>query len=80
MADLDLAELSDWISKARDNGAVVVVTLRNGDMDTIGSGLVLATAIGSSARACGVHIGTLAKRMMKGADVIFHSLDSKRPI
>ncbi len=80
MADLDLSELSDWISKASDNGAVVVVTHRNGDMDTIGSGLVLAQTIGPSARACGVHIGTLAKRMMKGADVIFHSLDSKRPI
>ena len=58
----DLQAFSDWISLHTPNGPIAVVTHKNGDMDTIGSGLVLASSIGNNAKACGIHIGSLAKK------------------
>ena len=40
---MNLEDLADWIGKAVSNGAVPVLTGRNGDMDTIGSAIALAS-------------------------------------
>jgi len=57
----DIAAFDSWLSLALESGAVAVVTHRNGDMDTVGSACALASMIGSRARACGVHLSTIAR-------------------
>lgn len=74
---LDMIPLSEWLS-ARGDGAIAVVTHKNGDMDTIGSGVVLAGAI-EGARTCGLYIGTLARKMTEGMDLGFMQIDVNRP-
>ncbi|MFL2956597.1 MAG: hypothetical protein CND29_01180 [Marine Group II euryarchaeote MED-G36] len=76
----DYSKLSNWIDSATERGAVAVITHKNGDMDTIGSALVIAKAIGPKARACGTNIGSLAKRMLSDMDYGFHILDPNRPV
>ena len=49
--------MSDWISSHTRTGPIAVLTHRNGDMDTIASGIVLASAIGKNAKACGIYVG-----------------------
>ena len=51
----NIQALSDWISLHSNNGPIAIVTHKNGDMDTIGSGIVLASSIGNNAKACGIH-------------------------
>ncbi len=75
----DLQALSDWISFHTPNGPIAVVTHKNGDMDTIGSGIVLASAIGNNAKACGIHIGSLAIKILNGMVVDYQQIDATRP-
>ena len=56
--------MSDWISSHTRNGPIAVITHRNGDMDTIASGIVLASAIGQNAKACGIYVGGLAQKIL----------------
>lgn len=86
----DYSKLSNWIDSATERGAVAVITHKNGDMDTIGSALVIAKAIGPKARACGTNnhwycftdqnIGTAfycrRKNQCFGFNSICRSLDS----
>ena len=68
-----LEELEDWIKKATSNGAVPVVTGRNGDMDTIGSAIALA-ASDPNLLACGLHMGRLANRLCLQLNAPFRKL------
>ena len=74
---LDMTPLTEWVDSAAKRGAIAVVTHRNGDMDTIGSGIVLARGI-ENARACGLYIGTLARRMLDGYSFDFMQIDADR--
>ena len=75
----NIQALSDWISLHSNNGPIAIVTHKNGDMDTIGSGIVLASSIGNNAKACGIYIGPLAEKMLNGMDVEYQQIDSTRP-
>lgn len=57
-----LEDLASWITEATSKGAVPVVTGRNGDMDTIGSAIALASSH-PNLMACGLHLGKLANRL-----------------
>ena len=57
-----LEDLASWIAEAATKGAVPVVTGRNGDMDTIGSAIALASSH-PNLMACGLHLGKLANRL-----------------
>ena len=72
-----MQELADWISAATSNGAVPVLAGRNGDMDTIGSSIALASS-NPNLIACGLHIGKLAKRLCTELEAPFRKL-SKIP-
>lgn len=72
-----LTELHEWITAACSRGAVPVLTHRNGDMDTIGSGIALA-ASRPELMACGIHIGRMAKRLCEDMKAPFRQL-SKKP-
>ena len=75
----NIQALSDWISLHSNNGPIAIVTHKNGDMDTIGSGIVLASSIGNNAKACGIYISPLAEKMLNGMDVEYQQIDSTRP-
>ena len=60
----DLQVLHDWISEKREQGPLAIVTHKNGDMDTIGSALVLSKLIGKNSKACGIHISKIAKKII----------------
>ena len=72
-----MQKLADWISAASSNGAVPVLTGRNGDMDTIGSAIALASS-NPNLLACGLHVGKLAKRLCDDLNAPFRKL-SKEP-
>mgnify|MGYP001167977264 CR=1 FL=1 len=72
-----MQELADWISAATSRGAVPVLAGRNGDMDTIGSSIALASS-NPNLIACGLHIGKLAKRLCMELKAPFRKL-SKMP-
>ena len=74
---MNLQHLADWISAAASNGAVPVLTGRNGDMDTIGSAIALASS-NPNLLACGLHVGKLAKRLCDELNAPFRKL-SKEP-
>lgn len=74
---VDMSPLTAWL-EGREGGTIAVVTHKNGDMDTIGSGIVLADAI-DGARACGLYIGTLARKMIQGMESHFMQIDADRP-
>jgi len=74
---MNLQNLADWISAAASNGAVPVLTGRNGDMDTIGSAIALASS-NPNLLACGLHVGKLAKRLCDELNAPFRRL-SKEP-
>ncbi|GIQ96279.1 MAG: hypothetical protein CM15mP1_1750 [Methanobacteriota archaeon] len=57
-----LEDLASWIAVATTKGAVPVITGRNGDMDTIGSAIALASSH-PNLMACGLHLGKLANRL-----------------
>lgn len=77
---VDMTPFSNWVKSHIDAGPIAVITHRNGDMDTIGSGLVLANALGSSVRACGTHLGTLARKMTESMQIDFMQIDADRPV
>ncbi len=76
----DIAAFDSWLSLALESGAVAVVTHRNGDMDTVGSACALASMIGSRARACGVHLSTIARTIVNSNGADFLRMDSERPV
>ncbi len=73
-----LDALNEWIAAASQRGAIAILAHRNGDMDTIGSALALASSC-EQAMACGVHLSRLAKRMVKELDAPFLMMDSDAP-
>ena len=77
MQDLNL--LNQWIGGALKRGAIAVLTHRNGDMDTVGSACALAQIIGTPARACGIHLSSMARAMVHSTGADFHLLDPKSP-
>jgi len=74
---MNLDKLASWIERAAENGAVPVLTGRNGDMDTIGSAIALASS-NPNLMACGLHIGKLAKRLCTEMNAPFRKL-AKEP-
>ena len=56
-------DLKPWITTLED-GAIAVLSHKNGDMDTIGSATVLASWIGSRARATGIHADKVSRRLL----------------
>ena len=75
----DLDALTNWIDRACEAGAVPVVTGANGDMDTVGSAVALATSR-PEMRACGIHLGRLAKRVLNDLNAPFQRLDPRHPM
>ncbi len=78
--DDELDQLHKWIERSSDTGALAVVTHRNGDMDTVGSACALAHALGSQARACGIHISTIASAVTSSTQAEFIRMDPSRPL
>jgi len=74
---MNLDELAAWIARAAESGAVPVLTGKNGDMDTIGSAIALASS-NPNLMACGLHIGKLAKRLCSELNAPFRKL-AKEP-
>lgn len=66
-------QLRDWIEEAVSRGAVPVLTGRNGDMDTIGSAIALASS-NPSLMACGLHLGRLATRLCEETGAPFRKI------
>ena len=71
-----LTELHEWITAACSRGAVPVLSHRNGDMDTIGSGIALASSR-PELMSCGTHIGRMAKRLCEDMKAPFRQLSQK---
>lgn len=71
----DLAALNTWLDRACLRGPVAVITGENGDMDTVGSAVALAT-IHPNMMACGLHAGRLAQRMLTLHQAPFRSLNA----
>jgi len=69
----DLHRLHDWLSHHTANGPVAVVAGKNGDMDTIGSAVALASSH-PNMLACGLHVGRMAQRYMTKHKAPFRSL------
>ncbi|MDP7312816.1 MAG: DHH family phosphoesterase [Candidatus Thalassarchaeaceae archaeon] len=81
MGDIsDLQKLHDWICEKRELGAIAIVTHKNGDMDTIGSASALAELIGDNAKACGIHISKIAKRVLTQTNNDFHLMNPSNPM
>ena len=60
----DLTSFNEWLMDAVSIGPVAVVTGKNGDMDTIGSAIALASSH-PNLLACGVHLGRVARRLVE---------------
>ena len=71
-------DLKPWITKLED-GAIAVLSHKNGDMDTIGSATVLASWIGSRARATGIHADKVSRRLLQRTGMKFRLLDERHP-
>ncbi|MGA0331262.1 MAG: DHH family phosphoesterase [Candidatus Poseidoniaceae archaeon] len=69
----DIAAMKQWIDSAIERGAVPVVAGQNGDMDTIGSAIALAS-IHPSLLACGLHLGRIAKRLVEDLQAPFRKV------
>ena len=76
---IDMSQLSDWIGRHSSEGPIAIITHKNGDMDTIGSGIVLSSVISADSKTCGIYIGSMAKRMLQGSDYKFLHIDPNRP-
>ena len=74
-----MERLNQWIGAAIKRGSIAVLTHRNGDMDTVGSACALANIIGPSARACGIHLSTMARAMIRKTSADFLILDQQSP-
>ena len=68
-----MAKLDEWISKHCSNGAVPVLTGMNGDMDTVGSAIALASSQ-SNMMACGLHLGRVAKKVCEDLSAPFRKI------
>lgn len=68
--------MKQWLDAAIERGAVPVVTGQNGDMDTIGSAIALAS-IHPSLLACGVHLGRIAKRLVEDMQAPFRKVTAQ---
>ena len=68
-----MAKLDDWINKHCSNGAVPVLTGMNGDMDTVGSAIALASSQ-SNMMACGLHLGRVAKKVCEDLSAPFRKI------
>ena len=75
----DMEHLNHWIGESIKRGAIAVLTHRNGDMDTVGSACALANIIGPNARACGVHLSTMARTMIAKTGADFLVMDANQP-
>jgi nanoRNase/pAp phosphatase (c-di-AMP/oligoRNAs hydrolase) len=69
-------ELNVWIDSYANQGAIAVVCGKNGDMDTIGSAIALAS-IHPNMMACGLHMNRLAKRLATDLDAPFRTLSEQ---
>ncbi len=74
-----MERLNLWIGESIKRGAVAVLTHRNGDMDTVGSACAIANIIGPKARACGVHLSTMARTMVAKTGADFLVMDANQP-
>ena len=72
----DIAAMKQWLDAAIERGAVPVITGQNGDMDTIGSAIALAS-IHPSLLACGLHLGRIAKRLVEDMKAPFRKVTSQ---
>jgi len=68
--------LDSWIQSHVQKGAVAVVCGKNGDMDTIGSSISLAS-IHPNLMACGLHMNRLSKRLVGDLSAPFRILSEK---
>ena len=66
-----------WLDSLGD-GAIAVIAHKNGDMDTIASATVLASMIGSRARATGIHVDKTSSRMLARTGMAFRRMDPRR--
>ena len=71
-----LGELDAWLKKFTHHGAIPVVTGMNGDMDTVGSAIALASSH-SNMMACGLHLGRIAKKMCEELSAPFRKIASE---
>lgn len=69
-------ELHSWIEFYANKGAIAVVCGKNGDMDTIGSAIALAS-IHPNIMACGLHMNRLAKRLALELEAPFRTLSDQ---
>tara|TARA_B100000459_G_scaffold147106_1_gene115269 strand:+ start:2159 stop:3160 length:1002 start_codon:yes stop_codon:yes gene_type:complete len=74
-----LQAFDKWLKDACNNGAVPVVTGKNGDMDTIGSAIALSAAH-PKMMACGLHLGRTAKRMVDSLKAPFRKLSEHQTV
>ncbi len=75
----DLTSLHDWLTEACSNGAVPIITGKNGDMDTIGSAVALSSAH-PNLMACGLHLGRTAKRLVETLQAPFRKLSDHQTV
>ena len=75
----DLRALDAWIGRNLKIGPLAIVTHRNGDMDTIGSACAMQRIIGTNTRACGVHVSTIARELLKQTQTDFMLMESENP-
>lgn len=68
-----LDEFHTWLLQAVKRGPVAVVTGKNGDMDTVGSAIALAS-VHPSMMACGLHLGRISKRLVERHRAPFRKL------
>ena len=71
-----LSELHDWILAHADKGAVAVVCGRNGDMDTVGAAVSIAS-IHPHLMACGLHMNKLSQRLVTDLEAPFRILSEQ---
>jgi len=76
----DLTKFHQWVTDKSEKGAIAIVSHKNGDMDTIGSAVCLASLIGPGAKACGIYVSKVAKRVLADVEGSFHLMDSNRPM
>ena len=72
------AQFLGWLDSLGD-GAIAVIAHKNGDMDTIASATVLASMIGTRARATGIHVDKTSSRMLARTGMAFRRMDPRRP-
>ncbi len=73
-----MQRLADWIQSATQRGAVPVLAGANGDMDTIGSAIALASS-DPGMMACGLHMGRLATKLCNELSAPFRKLKADSP-